>query len=59
MVSKTYITSKNDGHIHTWRYGDKRTSINSRHSHPIDFNKRIAKKGKTNHTHKLLRTIIL
>ncbi len=48
------ITSMNNGHRHTWKLFNKRTSINDGHSHPIDFNKKIAMKGKTNHIHRLL-----
>ena len=48
------ITSINNGHRHTWKLFDKRTSVNSRHSHPIDFNNKIAKIGNTRHTHRLL-----
>ncbi len=53
VISKR-ITSINNGHRHTWKLFNKRTSIDSGHSHPIDFNNKIAKKGKTNHTHRLL-----
>ncbi len=53
VISKR-ITSMNNGHRHTWKLFNKRTSINDGHSHPIDFNKKIAKKGNTNHTHRLL-----
>ncbi len=48
------ITTLNNGHRHTWKLFNKRTSVNDGHSHPIDFNKKIAKMGKTNHTHRLL-----
>ena len=54
VVIDKRITSINNGHRHTWKLFDKRTSINSGHSHPIDFNKKIAQMGKTNHTHRLL-----
>lgn len=53
---KVYLTSKNNGHTHNWRYKINRTSINSGHSHPLDFNKRIAKRGRTNHIHRLLKS---
>lgn len=54
MVISKRITSMNNGHRHTWKLFNKRTSIDSGHSHPINFNKKIAMRGKTNHTHKLL-----
>lgn len=55
VSKKRFSTSKNNGHRHSWRFGDKRTSIDSGHSHSINFKKKIAEKGKTNHIHKLLR----
>lgn len=48
------MTSINNGHRHTWKLFNKRTSMDSGHSHPIDFNKKIATMGNTNHTHRLL-----
>ncbi len=57
MVLKRFLTSKDKGHRHTWRRGDKRTSKNSGHTHAIDLKKGIAKKGKTDHSHRLLQII--
>ena len=57
MVKRKFLTSVNNFHTHTWKFGDKRTSINNSHSHPINFRKKLAEKGKTNHTHKLLKHI--
>ncbi len=54
VVINKRITSINNGHRHTWKLLNKRTSVDNGHSHPIDFNKNIAKEGKTNHTHRLL-----
>lgn len=54
-INKKHFTSTNDKHRHIWIFTKKRTSINSRHSHPINLKKMIAEKGRTNHTHRLLK----
>ncbi len=50
-----YFTSWVNGHKHTWKRGNKRTSVDAGHSHPINFSRKMAEKGRTDHTHKLLR----
>lgn len=50
-----HFTYSVNGHNHTWRRKDKRTSIDSGHSHPIDLRNMIARMGRTNHVHKLSR----
>lgn len=55
MVKKRFLTSITNSHRHTWNTKDKRTSIDDGHSHPINIKKKIAEKGRTNHTHKLLK----
>ncbi len=49
------FTSFNNGHRHTWKNEDSRTSIDDGHSHPINLKKMLADKGNTYHTHKLLK----
>lgn len=49
------FTSFNNDHRHTWKKGNKRTSTDSGHSHPINLKRMLAEKGKTNHIHKLLK----
>ncbi len=49
-----HITSKNHGHRHTWSKKNKRTSVNAGHSHPINLKLKLAQRGKTDHTHRLL-----
>ena len=56
MVKQKYITSSEYKHNHTWRWGDKKTSIDMGHSHPLNFNKMLAEKGRSDHIHKLLKT---
>lgn len=50
-----YLTSKNNGHTHRWNLKKKNTSFDFGHSHPINIKKMLAMKGKSNHTHKLLK----
>lgn len=50
-----YYTSTDLGHRHTYDKKNKNTSFDNRHSHPLDLKKGIAKKGSTNHTHRLLK----
>ena len=55
MAKAKYLTSRNDGHNHTWRWGDKKTSVDRGHSHPLNFNKMLAMKGRSDHIHRLLK----
>jgi len=52
---KKKLTSRNNKHTHTWSWKNKRTSVDAGHSHKLSFNKMLALKGKTNHSHKLLK----
>ena len=49
-------TTYNAGHIHTWKYGKRRTSIDQGHSHIIDWKRMIALSSKKGgHIHRLLK----
>lgn len=56
MKSKDYLTSKDNGHRHTWNPDFLFTSSDDGHVHGIDIKKRIALKAN-NHTHKLLKKL--
>lgn len=46
-------TSKVQGHIHTFKKGAKRTSIDAGHSHAIKKGKSKTEPSKDGHTHSL------
>lgn len=54
-MDKKHFTSIKNGHKHFWKYNNKRTSIDDNHSHPINFKKMVAEKGRSDHIHKLLK----
>ena len=49
-----YYTSYDNGHRHSWSKNKKITSIDSEHSHKVDLKKKLALKGQTDHTHRLI-----
>lgn len=50
-------TTYDSGHKHAWSPNAKRTSVNDGHSHVISLKSRIARKGNTGHTHRLLMKV--
>ncbi len=50
------LTSINHGHRHSWSPRKQRTSIDAGHSHRINLKSKVALKGTTNHSHRLLNS---